>query len=321
MNPLISILIPAYNAANYLPECLDSVREQTYANLQIVVVDDGSSDDTHRIATDYAMIDSRIEVYLQDNQGVAAARNNLLDKAKGDYVLFVDADDWIEPDMIDALLSMAHTTNADIAMCGNFTERPGQPTERCSKKRHPISLLEQSAFLKAFLIHRVITGSLWNKLIKRSLFQNERFRCGVPYGEDALMMWHILLKTGKLAMTQQPYYHYRMNPASVSHAGGISKKMSVIPVWQAICDSVDATHPELARLAGSRYGAEVTLVLYDAASNGINASSGDVVTLRKVLRSKLFKMHTSGVISLKFLTFADCAAYCWPLAVLLAQMR
>ena len=102
---LVSVLIPVYNVAQYLPKCLDSIVNQTYQQLQVVVVDDGSSDKSLFIAKDYAAKYPFVEVYHQENAGVAAARNNLLSHVKGDYILFVDSDDWLELDMIEFLIS------------------------------------------------------------------------------------------------------------------------------------------------------------------------------------------------------------------------
>ena len=115
----ISILIPAYNAAVFLPKCLDSVHNQTYRDLQVVIVDDGSKDNTLELCQSYAKNDNRIEVYHQENQGVASTRNHLLEKVKGDYVLFVDADDWIEPDMVNYMVDKLSSNNHDIVTCGS----------------------------------------------------------------------------------------------------------------------------------------------------------------------------------------------------------
>ena len=115
--PLVTILSPCYNVEVYLPECLDSILNQTYKNLQIVLIDDGSTDHTWSILKDYSSKDSRIEIYHQENQGVSITRNNLLDKVKGDYVLFVDSDDWIELNMVEFLVNNAQSNRADIVSC------------------------------------------------------------------------------------------------------------------------------------------------------------------------------------------------------------
>ena len=102
--PLVSILVPVYNVEAYLPQCLDSLVGQTYPHLQIVLIDDGSTDGSWRVMQEYASRDERIEIYHQENQGVGATRNHLLEKIKGDYVLFVDSDDWVEENHIETLL-------------------------------------------------------------------------------------------------------------------------------------------------------------------------------------------------------------------------
>ena len=118
MFPLVSILVPAYNVAQYLHKCLDSIVNQTYQQLQVVVVDDGSSDNSLSIVKDYAAKYPFVEVYHQENAGVAAARNNLLSHVKGDYVLFVDSDDWLELDMIEFLISKIEKYKVDVVTCG-----------------------------------------------------------------------------------------------------------------------------------------------------------------------------------------------------------
>ena len=113
----VSILIPCYNVKVFFPKCIDSIINQTYRNLQIVLIDDGSEDNTWIVMQAYAAKDDRIEIYHQENQGVASTRNNLLDKVKGDYVLFVDSDDWCELDMVDFLINKAIANDADIVTC------------------------------------------------------------------------------------------------------------------------------------------------------------------------------------------------------------
>ena len=116
-NPIVTILIPAYNAAAFLPKCLETVLNQTYRDLQVVIVDDGSKDDTWAVCQRYASSDNRIEIYHQNNQGVATTRNHLLEKVKGNYVLFVDADDWIEMNMVEFLVYTAISNNVEMVTC------------------------------------------------------------------------------------------------------------------------------------------------------------------------------------------------------------
>ncbi len=312
----VSVLIPAYNAYRYLGECLDSIIAQTYRDMQIVVMDDGSTDDTFALARRYASADNRIEVYTQQNQGVAITRNNLLDKAIGEYTLFVDADDWIEPEMVARLCDIIDSTKADIAMCGFACVTQGKHLQNI-KNEDDIIIWSRQEFLKKFLFHRELTGSLWNKLVKTSLFH--RFTPGITYGEDAMVMWQVLLNADTMAVTRNQYYNYRMNQQSVSHAGGIVKKMSVISVWKSIISNVPSGQRNLYNLAHGRFGAEITLILYEQAKLGANHSTTEIQTLRHLLRRQLCRMFISRVVSIKFLIFALLSACNWKVAKLIAS--
>ena len=114
----ISVIIPVYNTELYLRRCLESVINQTYTNLQIIIIDDGSTDNSLKICTEYAQNDNRLIVYSQNNSGVSAARNKGLDMATGDYIAFVDSDDFIENDMFAKLLNTMVNNEADIIVCG-----------------------------------------------------------------------------------------------------------------------------------------------------------------------------------------------------------
>ena len=160
-SPLVSILSPCYNVEKFLPQCLDSIVNQTYSNLQVVLIDDGSKDDTWRVMQDYAEKDNRVEIYHQENQGVAATRNHLLDKVKGDYVLFVDSDDWIEPDMVEFLVGKALNNDVEMVVCSNVINE-AQPARDYKEERW-----SQEKVIMEFLRHVTINGSLWNKLRRR----------------------------------------------------------------------------------------------------------------------------------------------------------
>lgn len=310
----VSILIPAYNAGKYLRECIESIVNQTYGNLQIVIIDDGSKDNTFSISTEYAKSDSRIEVYTQENSGVAITRNNLLDKANGEYTLFIDADDWMEPEMVKALVDLVTTTGADMAMCGHINQYPDKISIPQKNFGDP-NVWMSGEFLRKFLLHRELTGSLWNKLVKTSLW--EKFTPGISYGEDAMVIWQVLLKTAKMAVTKNQYYNYRINPGSISNSGGLTKKISVVPVWESIITTTpDST---LRKLAESRYGAEISLVLYSEALAKTSGKNPDIKHLRRILRKLLPQMITSNTLSCKFLSFSMIESLNWNLAKILCH--
>jgi len=300
--PLVSILSPCYNVEKYLPQCLDSIINQTYQKLQIVMIDDGSTDKTWQVLYDYSQKDNRIEIYHQSNQGVATTRNNLLDKVKGDYVLFVDSDDWIELDMVEFLLSKSHETEADIVTCAHVVN------DTSAKKEYNQELWVQESAIKKFLFHRELNGSLWNKLVLTSLLHGLRFEPNISYGEDALFFWGVLQNANKLLYTDRQFYHYRMNETSISHASYDKRKMSGHIVWETLAKETKQLWPQFADIAEANYAISDMWQLYFARQS--NYPKDDNIRLfQKNVRTHLPMIYRSGLINMKKMIFATVAAY------------
>ena len=266
-NPLISILVPVYNCEPFLDECISSIINQDYPNLQIVLGNDGSTDGSHDILKKYAQIDPRIEIFSRENKGVATTRNDLLDRIKGDYFLFVDADDWIEPNMVSYLLGLIKNHNADMAVCSNVKNTvPKNQTEE------NIQIWDQKTAIKKFLFHKELSGSLCNKLICTRLLHKEpesslsikRFNPEIYYGEDALFIWSIIQEINKMVISNLSLYHYRMNPDSISHASFGEKKLTGDRTWNLICNDVDNNYPTLSVISHTRWGLENSYLLFQA---------------------------------------------------------
>ena len=178
---MVSILIPAYNAEKTINRCLDSILCQTFQDIELIIVNDGSTDSTLSILSNYAENDKRIIVYNQPNQGVSAARNTGLRNASGDYILYVDSDDWIEPNMIQRMVDLIE--DADIVFCGNdYSETPGQVECIGNVK---IEYWNQQQQMLEFMKHKRMTGMLWNKLIRHNITEGSWFNEKTGYGEDA----------------------------------------------------------------------------------------------------------------------------------------
>lgn len=297
-NPLVSILVPVYNVQEYLTDCLDSILSQTYNNLQIVLIDDGSKDNSLKICIDYALRDSRIEVYHQENQGVASTRNNLLEKVKGDYVLFVDADDWIELDMVEYLLDLAIEHKADIVMCGLIKDNDN-PTLGEIK----ILELNRTSSIRDFLRHQYFNGSLANKLIRASLVKGVNFKPYVSYGEDALFCWSILQSVTNVVVTNNMLYHYRMNDDSISHQLFGSKKLTGNYVWKEISDDVKILWPQFYCTAMTRYALENMWLLYFAARDGYPFTC-EIKHLQNILRKGIIRILLTDLVSFNKKLFA-----------------
>ncbi len=261
---MVSILVPVYNSEKYLRQCLGSIVNQTYKDLQVVIVDDGSIDNSLSICREYADKYEFIEVYHQGNAGVASARNALLDKAKGDYTIFIDSDDWIEPDMIEGLLHYIAEYDLDIVICGSVSEYNDSATAVDTSYCSPLIDNREEA-VKKFILHKELNGSLWNKLVKTSLFHNLRFAKDIWYGEDALMMWQVLQRVNRIGSMPTPYYHYRMNDASISHQTFGPQKMSGHQVWATIYADTCRDWPEYKRVARAAFAISDMWLLFYAA--------------------------------------------------------
>lgn len=308
-HPLVSILIPVFNVADYLSQCLDSVLAQTYRQLQIVLVDDGSTDQSLALCQAYAQKDNRVEVYHQKNGGVASARNCLLSHIRGDFFLFIDSDDWLELDMVEYLVSFQQESSAEITTCG-IAHDSIIPTSILSDNR---IVLSQPEAVKLFLFHKIFRGSLWNKLFKYSILNQDRFNVQISYGEDALFCWHLLQKSYHVAFSNRPLYHYRMNENGISLGGFGPKKMSAHLVWSHICAETYSTWPQYFAIAQARHCIEDTLLVRDAAHSHYQ-NIEDIRKLQLTIRKLRFALNKVEITSIKMKLYTLIAAYSYHLA-------
>lgn len=302
-NPIVSILVPVYNVEAYLPECLDSLVGQTYPHLQIVLIDDGSSDGSWRVMQEYANRDERIEIYHQENQGVGATRNHLLEKIKGDYVLFVDSDDWVELDMVEFLLGKASENNADVVTCGNVINEAPVAAQYSQK------VLSRNEAIERFLYHIEFRGSLWNKLVRTSLLHNCQFHCGISLGEDALFCWHFLQHANKVLFTDRQLYHYRMNEGSICHSTFGPKKLSAHYAWEQMCEETAQWWPQYLPIAQARHCIEDVLLLRDAVKSNYPVKS-DMKLLQTTIANNCHQLFKLSITSFKMKVFAVVVSKC-----------
>lgn len=206
MQPLISIIIPIYNVEPYLDRCINSILVQTYTNIEIILVDDGSSDNSSKICEDFANKDERIVVIHKKNGGQAEARNLGIDVCKGDYISFVDSDDWVEPTYIDGLLKTVQKTDADIAICElkrvHSYENKKFTQKICLQNYTPIE-----AIRRLFSKREVSFIGPVCKIYKRHLFNNIRFPVG-KFHEDEFFTYKVFSSATKIAYTSEILYYY-----------------------------------------------------------------------------------------------------------------
>ncbi len=306
MAPIVTVLIPVFNTGQYLSQCIESIVSQTYRNLQIVLIDDGSTDNSLSICNSYAEKDNRIEVYHQENQGVAATRNHLLNKVKGDYILFIDSDDWVELDMVEYLVNKAVEKNSPVVTCSMVNNDDAFDSTTQNEE-----VWEQSKAVLEFLRHVRFNGSLCNKLIVTSLLHNVHFNGGISYGEDALFMWNVLQRCDKVLITDKVLYHYRMNDSSISHhSWSPEKKGSGSKVWRAITDETRMYWPQYTDIAQARYAIEDMWGLYYASL--ANYPYDKHIRERQFnIRRNLSLVRKSGLVSINKIVAAYVLAYCY----------
>lgn len=202
---LISIIIPVYKVEKYLEKCIQSVINQTYKNLQIILVDDGSPDNCGKICDEYAQKDHRIEVIHKSNGGLSDARNKGLEIAKGEYIGFVDSDDYIESDMYEVLYNLLKQYNADVSICNFYTVSQGKIAIK--NVDNGIKEYNRSEILKEVLLDNNIQSYAWNKLYKKELFDEIKYPVGKKY-EDIGTTFYLLEKCNKVVVIGKPEYYY-----------------------------------------------------------------------------------------------------------------
>ncbi len=202
---LISIIIPVYKVEKYLEKCIQSVINQTYENLQIILVDDGSPDNCGKICDEYAKKDHRIEVIHKSNGGLSDARNKGLEIAKGEYIGFVDSDDYIEADMYEVLYNLLKQYNADVSICNFYTVSQGKISIKNAD--NGINEYNRIEILKEILLDRNIQSYAWNKLYKKELFDEIKYPIGKKY-EDIGTTFYLLEKCNKVVVTGKSEYYY-----------------------------------------------------------------------------------------------------------------
>lgn len=299
---MISILIPAYNAEKTIHRCLDSVLGQTVVDLEIIVVNDGSKDATLQILHEYAARDSRIVIVDQANSGVAVARNAGLQKATGEFILYVDADDWIESNMLERMLTLVD--GADIVFCGNDTAE--KPEDVKHTETLDIEAWDCERQLLEFMKHKRMTGMLWNKLIRRSVTEGCSFNPKTGYGEDAEFLWQVLKKSQKMVVTNEILYHHVMDDNSISHLTFSEKKYSAIPMWEAINAEVERDYPELLSLAKERLMCATVFSLYEVYVSKYD-NREHIRYMRSIVRENIVLFLKSRNVSIKFKLFSILA--------------
>lgn len=228
--PAISIIVPIYKVEKYLPRCLDSILAQTFADFECILVDDGSPDNCGKICDEYAEKDSRIKVIHKANGGQSSARNAGLDIAKGDYIGFIDSDDWIEPNMYELLLNDLLHSGCDIAMCDFFIHRRKKSISSIPGNK---KIMDADEIVKLSFSYQMLYSPI--KLYNKRIFAEIRYPEDIKRNEDFFVFFSIIDKSQKMSFVRLPLYHYIFRESSITNSNfSESKYISFVKMYEAV---------------------------------------------------------------------------------------
>lgn len=247
MTPLISVIIPVYNVENYINKSITSVINQSYNNIEIILVNDGSTDNSGNICDTFAKDDSRIRVIHKANSGVSAARNSGIEAARGDYICFIDSDDYISEDYVKHMYDVAAKYDSDITTTNQFKIWDNGKTVELFKRNEPygtVTLKSGIETLSDMLYGKTCYATCCCKLYKKEIFKDIRFP-EYRMGEDSFTMYKCFLNAESVAHLYQPDYYYIQHEASAMHSDDYSKFYDYIELSDAFMRIVSKSYPEL----------------------------------------------------------------------------
>lgn len=219
-NPIISIILPVHNASPYLEQCLTSIYNQSFKHYELICIDDGSSDNSYEILKKYEKIIKNCKVIHQKNQGVASARNIGLKNVKGDYIVFIDSDDYIKSNYLERLYNESYSNNADIVICNFYRYYDNSNIKLPVLFKKGSGLYSNHDILKSLIPDNLIHSYLWNKLWKKELFDNLQFP-NIKY-EDISIMCDLFYNAKKISIIKDTLYYYRIRKTSIVRNYSIS---------------------------------------------------------------------------------------------------
>ncbi|WP_138342669.1 glycosyltransferase family 2 protein [Intestinibacter bartlettii] len=287
----LSVIIPVYNGEKYIEDCLNSIINQTYKDLQIIVVNDGSTDNTKFILSGISKSDSRIQVINKENTGVCSARNVGLEYATKNYVTFVDSDDTLDLDMYELLMQYSIDEDYDIVHCG-YKRINDENVKLVSGTNNIIKQTKNEA-LECIVGGKIFVPSLWNKVYKRKLFDDIKFDENLKINEDVLINYKVFKKSEKSIFIDKPKYNYfEREESSCKNTNSIKKAEDCLKVAKII--SEDCKNTNLEQIAINRY-IESLIGLYRSYFN----KQREYHSNSKEIKKQIYKCYKNKLIKIK----------------------
>lgn len=291
ISPAVTVAVPVFNTSKYLRQNLDSLERQTLKDIEIIIVDDGSTDESGIICEEYSRRNPNFKVIHQKNGGLASARQTGLEAATGEYIIVCDSDDWVEPDMYEQLYKAAKEVDADIVICNYYSE---YDDGRNSQRQQ--SFKKNGRFVDSLDFMKKAAGASWIKLIRRSLFKNTNstYEIGINQGEDALIIYKLLKGNPRILHLDHPLYHYRRVMGGDSYTN--NTKMSSIFQLKFIYDWLKVNYPQ------DEYSQLLFVRSINLAFTCLRAKDLDKDFLKRFLKEEIpFNLLLSNRITLKSL--------------------
>ena len=300
--PEISVIVPVYNCEKYLEKCINSILSQTFDDLELILINDGSSDNSGKICDEFKEKDSRVKIVHQKNMGVSVARNVGLDVSEGKYIGFIDGDDYIESDMYEFLYNNIKKNEAEVAICGIaniFMKNNG--SEKLTRQTSNFSGVKVLNGEKAFsesLKSKIFSVNPVNKLFDKKLFKGEHFPEG-KISEDAFLIPKVLLKANKVVCSSDIKYYYIRHENSITTSNFFDKDWNVTEAYLNHLNTIKKHYPKLIKEAEFRYFWSYTYVLDKMIVSKNKVSKSDYDKALKFIRKNIFKIIFNPYFSLK----------------------
>lgn len=252
MQQLISIIVPVYNVEDYLRRCLSSIINQTYLNIEIIVINDGSTDGSLKICEEFIKLDSRMRLYTKKNGGLSSARNFGLEKVLGEYIIFVDSDDYVTKDYVSNLYIAISNKNSDIAV-SRFVEINEDQKIALKNDTHTLNIeyYNNTEGLKQLFLQKKFDNNAWGKIYKKFLFNNMQYPEGKLF-EDIAITYKLFGKASKISYINVKDYYYVQRKNSIMNAKFNEKKLDLLPIVDDMFDDISNQNPELINYVGCR---------------------------------------------------------------------
>lgn len=294
--PIISIIVPVYNVEIYLEKCVDSIIKQTFKSIEIILVDDGSTDNSGTICDTIALSDERIRVIHKENGGLSSARNVGIKNARGSYYGFIDSDDYIEPDMFEVLYRNIINFGADLSICGILDVFDGRDNRRT---KNITQLIDNKEAIRRVLEGQEFSVNAVNKLYKKELFDGILYPVG-KYTEDAFVIIEILLKCKKVVYTTEQKYYYYHRENSITTQKFTPKQFHVIEAYEKNHNIICNVYPDLKPYSMGR----LCWANFIALDRMIASNSTEEYPKERDAIVEFLRKHFSDIIRCNFLTKA-----------------